>query len=596
MKRGIRLRGVSGTVKGKVWHSEHLLRSGRLNSLEIVLDDSSVSRKHAEVRAGNDGCWSVIDLNSTNGTYINGQRIAANVDHPIKGRDIVQFGKIAMIVEFTEATLDGPPSDQLTLAAKLALPASSGMLSASKVLSAPAPRTSTDHMPRAGDQLIALLRAGQHLIHLQSEDQLLDTILNDAVSVLDAQRGAIVLAGNDNVAEPRLQLRSLAVGPREPGGRFPFSRRLAQKAFAAGESMLFKNLREEEFQVTQSISDGAMGSVLCVLLRTPRRRIGVLHLDRSVYQSAFTENDLMFADALAAHMSSAVECAHLLRQQRELFLKTITTLADMVELRDRYTGGHTRRVTQYSIMLAEKLDLPEEQIELVRTGTPLHDIGKIGIPDAILQKPGRLTAKEFAEMQTHTTQGAQYLANIPELATILPIVRNHHERWDGTGYPDRLAGEEIPLLARIVAVCDAFDAMTSDRPYHENKKGKPPEVAFAEIARQMGRQFDPQCAAAFLEISDSIRRVMSELQPGVDATTPAPRIVGANSVLERSFLTGDSISELNGSDIAVGPDMSREEDTLPEYRTHPEFQMLSSDDGDTKRPDGTGVQRPVDHT
>lgn len=565
MKRGIRLRGVSGAIKGKVWHSEHLLRSGRLSSLEIVLDDSSVSRKHAEVRVGNDGNWTVIDLASTNGTYVNGQRIPPNEDHPVRPRDIVQFGKLAMIVEFTEATLEGPPSDQLMLAAKLAIPPTVGAASVSSVLQT-VQRTvppNTDAPPRAGDQLIAFLRAGQHLIHLQSEDQLLDNILNDAVSVLDAQRGAIILAEGDDPAEPKLRLRSLAVGPREPGGRFPFSKRLTQRAFAAGESMLFKNVRDDEQQITQSISDGAMGSVLCVLLRTPRRKIGVLHLDRSVYQSAFTESDLMFADALAAHMSSAIECAHLLRQQRDLFLKTITTLADMVELRDRYTGGHTRRVTQYSTMLGEKLDLPEDQMELIRIGTPLHDIGKIGIADAILQKPGRLTAREYAEMQSHTTLGAHYLAGIPELAPIIPIVRNHHERWDGTGYPDRLVGEEIPLLARIVAVCDAFDAMTSDRPYHENKKGKPPEVAFAEIARQIGRQFDPVIATAFLDIRDNILRVMMELMPGVDVSTPSPAASSSSTApnhmpaldppsqtiapVERSIILGDSIAE-----IAIG--------------------------------------------
>ncbi len=552
MKRGIRLRGVSGTIKGKVWHSEHLLRSGRLSSLEIVLDDSSVSRKHAEVRIGNDGAWTVIDLASTNGTYVNGQRVPPNEDHPVRPRDIVQFGKVAMIVEFTEATLEGPPSDQLTLAAKLAIPSSVGTASISSVLSTvhrtPGAAVATDQPPRAGDQLIALLRAGQHLVHLQSEDQLLDNILNDAVSVLDAQRGAIILAEGEDAQEPRLRLRSLAVGPREPGNRFPFSKRLTQRAFASGESMLFKNVRDDEQQITQSISDGAMGSVLCVLLRTPRRKIGVLHLDRSVYQSAFTESDLMFADALAAHMSSAIECAHLLRQQRDLFLKTITTLADMVELRDRYTGGHTRRVTQYSTMLAEKLDLPEDQMELIRLGTPLHDIGKIGIADAILQKPGRLTAKEFADMQAHTTLGAHYLAGIPELAPIIPIVRNHHERWDGTGYPDRLAGEEIPLLARIVAVCDAFDAMTSDRPYHENKKGKPPEVAFAEIARQIGRQFDPVAATAFLDIRDNILRVMVELMPGVDVATPSPKLDPPTPAvpLERTLIVNDSLAEIAG--------------------------------------------------
>jgi HD-GYP domain-containing protein (c-di-GMP phosphodiesterase class II) len=555
VKRGIRLRGISGAIKGKVWHSEHLLRSGRLASLEIVLDDSSVSRKHAEVRVGNDGNWTVVDLASTNGTYINGQRIPPNEDHPVRPRDVVQFGKIALIVEFTEATLEGPPSDQLMLAAKLSIPATPGSVSLSSLSSVlktvhrgVSEPVNTDLPPRAGEQLIALLRAGQHLVHLQSEDQLLDNILNDAVSVLDAQRGAIILADSDDAKEPRLRLRSLAVGPREPGNRFPFSKRLTQRAFAAGESMLFKNVRDDEQQITQSISDGAMGSVLCVLLRTPRRKIGVLHLDRSVYQSTFTESDLMLADALAAHLSSAIECAGLLRQQRDLFLKTITTLADMVELRDRYTGGHTRRVTQYSTMLAEKLDLPDDRMELIRLGTPLHDIGKIGIADAILQKPGRLTAKEFAEMQSHTTLGAHYLAGIPELAPIIPIVRNHHERWDGTGYPDRLAGEEIPQLARIVAVCDAFDAMTSDRPYHENKKGKPPEVAFAEIARQIGRQFDPIAATAFLEIRDDILRVMCELMPGVDVSTPAPKLdpPTPSLPLERTLIVNDSLAEIAG--------------------------------------------------
>jgi HD-GYP domain-containing protein (c-di-GMP phosphodiesterase class II) len=152
-------------------------------------------------------------------------------------------------------------------------------------------------------------------------------------------------------------------------------------------------------------------------------------------------------------------------------------------------------------------------MELIRLGTPLHDIGKIGISDEILRKPGRLTAQEFAIMQTHTTLGAEYISTIPELHTVIPIIRNHHERWDGTGYPDRLAKEDIPRLARIVAVADAFDAMTSNRPYHKNKKGMPAAEAFEEVERQAGRQFDPECAAAFLEIREEIQRTMSELMP-----------------------------------------------------------------------------------
>jgi putative nucleotidyltransferase with HDIG domain len=481
-----------------------MLRAGRLASLEIVLDDSSVSRRHAEVRFA-DGGWFVRDLESTNGTYVNGVRVGPK-EQPLRARDIVQFGKVAVIVEPDEATPDGPPSNQHVVAA---VP-SSYDVGLDRIA------FTRDQLPRAGDQLRALLRAGHHAAHTQNEDQLLDNILNDAVSVLDAQRGAIVLAEGDG-PEPQFKLRALAVGHGEPAGRFHYSKKLTHRVFAKGESVLYGTLtQDDELQVTESMHAGAMTSVLCVLLRTPRRRLGVLHLDRGLLQNPFSEDDLFLADALAAHVSAAIESAQLFRKQKEFFLKTITILAQAVELRDDYTGGHTRRVTRYATLLARQLDLPDDQLELVKLGTPLHDIGKIGIDDAILRKPGRLTAAEFAAMQEHTTKGAEILSTIAELKPIIPIVRNHHERWDGTGYPDRLGGQEIPLLARIVAVADAFDAMTSDRPYHDGRKGKPAKAAFAEVEKQAGRQFDPACASAFLAIRESILQVMKEELPSSD--------------------------------------------------------------------------------
>jgi putative nucleotidyltransferase with HDIG domain len=503
-KQPLRLRGISGDVKGQVWESDALLRAGRLGSLEIVLDDSSVSRRHAEVRLGDDG-WYVTDLGSTNGTYVNGVRIGPG-EQPLRPRDIVQFGKVAVIVELTEATPDGPPSNQHVIAAT------------QSTFEEGLRRLAYDrnHMPRAGEQLFALLRAGHHFVNLQSEDQLLDAVLNDAVSVLEAQRGAIVLADGDG-PEPHLRLRALAVGQGEPPGRFHYSKKLTQRCFASGMSLLYSTLTaDEETKVTQSIADGAMASVMCVLLRTPRKRLGVLHLDRCFWQSPFNEDDLHLADALAAHVSAAIESAQLLKRQKEQFFKTVSVLAQAVELRDDYTGNHTQRVTRYATLLGEKLELPEDQLELIKIGGPLHDIGKIGIDDAILRKPGRLTGEEYEVMKTHTTKGAEILSSVPEMAPIIPIVRSHHERWDGTGYPDNLAGEDIPLLARIVAVADAFDAMTSNRPYHENKKGKSPAWAFGEVERQLGKQFDPVAGAAFISIREEIVRAMMELLPGVD--------------------------------------------------------------------------------
>ena len=510
MKRPLRLRGISGDIKGRVWESETLLRAGRLGSLEIVLDDSSVSRRHAEVRYGEEG-WYVRDLESTNGTYVNGVRIGPG-EQPLKPRDIVQFGKVAVIVEMTEATPDGPPSNQHVIAAT-----QSTFEDGLRRLA-----FDRNQMPRAGEQLFALLRAGNHFVNMQSEDQLLDAVLNDAVSVLEAQRGAIVLAESDG-PEPKMRLRALAVGQGEPPGRFHYSKKLTQRCFASGVSLLYSTLTaDDETKVTQSIADGAMASVMCVLLRTPRKRLGVLHLDRCFWQNPFTEDDLHLADALAAHVSAAIEAAQLLRRQKEQFLKTVTVLAQAVELRDDYTGNHTQRVTRYATMLGEKLELPEDQIELIKIGGPLHDIGKIGIDDAILRKPGRLTGEEYEIMKTHTTKGAEILSSVSEMEPIIPIVRSHHERWDGMGYPDKLAGEDIPLLARIVAVADAFDAMTSNRPYHENKKGKPPAWAFAEVERQLGKQFDPVAGAGFLAIRDEIIRAMVELLPGTELETPEP--------------------------------------------------------------------------
>src|SRR5262249_31469716 len=254
------------------------------------------------------------------------------------------------------------------------------------------------------------------------------------------------------------------------------------------------------------IAEGTMASVLCVLLRTPRNKLGVLHLDRGPMQKPFTKDDLHLADAMAAHVSAGIESAQLIEKQKKLFQDTITMLAQAVELRDDYTGGHTNRVTNYALLLAQQLDMPAEELKLIKIGTPLHDIGKIGIDDAILRKTSKLSKEEFEIMKTHTTKGAKILETVPDLAPVIPIVRSHHERWDGQGYPDGLAGEAISRLARIVAVADCFDAMTSDRPY---RQGMPAEVAFAEVDKQKAKQFDPEVATAFLKIR---ARIVQEMQ------------------------------------------------------------------------------------
>jgi putative two-component system response regulator len=191
----------------------------------------------------------------------------------------------------------------------------------------------------------------------------------------------------------------------------------------------------------------------------------------------------------------------MLAQLEEAYEASLIMLANAIELRDRYTRGHVERVMQLALLVAGRLGMSESQKRAVRFGSILHDIGKIYVRENILSKPGRLDDEEWKEMRLHTVIGADLVRNIPFLVGALPIIRSHHERWDGRGYPDELAGEDIPLEARIVAVVDCFDAMTTDRAYHAAITN---EDAIEEIRRGCGTRYDPQVVEAFLAICDRL--------------------------------------------------------------------------------------------
>lgn len=192
----------------------------------------------------------------------------------------------------------------------------------------------------------------------------------------------------------------------------------------------------------------------------------------------------------------------ILKDLKELFYKTIKSIASALDAKDPYTHGHSMRVTLYSIILAKELNVEQDMLEQIEMAGLLHDIGKIAIPEAILCKPGKLTDEEFVIMKSHPANSERLIASIKKLHEVSPGVKHHHERWDGRGYPDHLEGENIPFSARVIALADTYDAMTSTRSY---RKALDHEVAIEEIQKCAGAQFDPELAKKFIEIQDIIK-------------------------------------------------------------------------------------------
>jgi HD-GYP domain-containing protein (c-di-GMP phosphodiesterase class II) len=505
------LSGKSSRLEGLRWESNSGLRIGRQPGMDIVLDDPSVGRQQAEVRAVGSN-WIVRDLanHDRHPTLVNGTPVR-RTDHALKDQDELQCGSMVLgvaVVDGAEAVPEAPvtprptepPGHIRTSSAFMRVQATANNSWDQAVRRV---ALGTDKRPEQGQHLLMLLRTGYHVAQIGSLDDLLLSILQDVVATLGAQRGAIVLEGSE---AGRLELRTVWAPDSPPQSRRCYSKTLADRSFGNGESLLCRDVAADAALVSScSVRQGGMASIICALLRSPRKRLGVLHLDRGPLQEPFGADDFYLADAIAASVSVGIESALLVEEQRSQFVQTVTSLARAVELRDQYTGDHTHRVTDYALLLAEELRLPAAERYQLQIGTPLHDIGKIGIDDAILRKRGPLTRDEFEAMKLHTVKGAAILESILSLDPMIPIIRNHHEHWDGQGYPDRLARDGIALNARIVAVADAFDAMTSDRPY---RKALGTEEAFLELQRKAGSHFDPACVEAFLRTRSRIEMLL----------------------------------------------------------------------------------------
>jgi len=335
---------------------------------------------------------------------------------------------------------------------------------------------------------LELMKISEAFTHGVGLHELLNQIVNSAVRALSAKAASLILL--DRKAG-RYGLRCISYTGCDARideflrGNGPHGALTRSK----NESYIFnEEITGDEFPFRRSM--------VIFPLVSKGANIGYFNL---VCQNRFnyiTPGQQHLVSLLASTAASAVESNFMDRNLRKSYLLTIKALANAVEARDIYTAGHTVRVYRVAKVIARKLGWSNEKMIELRYGSILHDIGKIGVPDAILNKPGRLTEDERAMMQKHPEMGARILRGIPFLEPIIPYVIAHHERYDGNGYPHGLSGEDIPVEGRLLAVVDTFDAIMSDRPY---RPGADAKKAIDELIKFKGRQFDPVIVDAFLE-------------------------------------------------------------------------------------------------
>lgn len=257
---------------------------------------------------------------------------------------------------------------------------------------------------------------------------------------------------------------------------------------------------DPRFKGRSSVHVLGIHSAICVPVRSPTRKLGAIYADRLSPGAPFAAHDLDLLAAIGRQAGFAFERARVYEDMETLFYSCVRALVGAIEAKDVYTSGHSERVASFAMSIADVMGVDAQTANAVRLGALLHDIGKIGVPEAILCKPGRLTDEEFDAIKTHPARGAEILGHIGGIPDVVAAVRWHHEMWTGGGYPDGLSGLKIPLTARIVAVADAFDAMTSNRAYRRNLSV---EEAIREFRRCAGTQFDADVCSAMVGLLES---------------------------------------------------------------------------------------------
>lgn len=358
-------------------------------------------------------------------------------------------------------------------------------------------------LERTVERLSSLNEMGHALNAMLDLNNILDYLIHTITAKLGARRASLMLYNTDT---GRFELKaSLGIeADREHLFSFFNGEGIAGRVTEEGRPLLVEDVATDSRFVKQwergYMTDSfiSVPLILGIPIREKPEVIGVINVNDKISGAYFSLDDMQIVLDLAGQSALAIGKLHAANKElKNSQIQTIMALAEALEARDSVSGSHSDRITRHVTAMGEKMGLDEREKEILNYGAALHDIGKIGICDSVLTKPGLLDKEEYDRMKDHSRIGAEMVRGITFLEPVAPIIRSHHEMYDGTGYPDGLKGEEIPLQARIIAVLDAYDAMTSDRPY---RPGQSPEWAIGVISRYSGSQFDPRVVEAFVAV------------------------------------------------------------------------------------------------
>ncbi|MFA5100392.1 MAG: HD domain-containing phosphohydrolase [Candidatus Omnitrophota bacterium] len=355
-------------------------------------------------------------------------------------------------------------------------------------------------LARREAELRHIFKVNSSLISVIPCDQMYDMVTRIAHGLLDtdivvlrlydeAKNSLCVVSSYFTGSNMIRELPDIKIGEAVSGKAFMY-----KKAIAVAD--IDKDPDIKKLRLVRIIRKEGARSILSVPILFQGKSLGVI----STYcrrPRTFTSKETNFMRVFASYVAAILREADHHRQMHLTYFNTISTLVLTLETRDPFTQGHTERVTKYALLIGAEMGLSAEDINTLRYASEIHDIGKISIPDFILNKPGKLNKLERHMIELHPVKGAQIIGPLEFLKQVIPIVRHHHERFDGTGYPDGLKSAKIPLMARILACADSYDAMISDRPYKEKMSLR---QAIREIKSNAGKQFDPSVAALFIKI------------------------------------------------------------------------------------------------